>query len=352
MTITRLPVWSIVAPLLGAVVFGAYVTLHAGWLVALAFPVLLGCVLASVQHAEIVAHRIGQPYGTLVLAVAVTAIEVGLILTLMAGGGPDSLARDTVFAAVMIILNGIVGLSLLAGGSRHREQLFHQRGVNASLATLATLLILTLVLPDYTIAAPGAYYDPRQLGMIAAVSLVLYLTFVVVQTVRHRDYFLTGMEAHEGVPTNAVSAASAVLLLISLVGVVLLAKAVAPAITWAVDAAGAPPAVVGIIIAAIVLLPEGLSALKAARADQVQTTLNLSLGSAIASIGLTIPAVAVYSLATGTNIQLGIGPKGFVLLGLSLFVTSLSLGAGATTVLQGVIHLAIFATYLAVTVVP
>ena len=320
---------------------------------------MLASVLAAVHHAEVIAHRLGEPYGTLVLAIAVTIIEVALIVSLMLSGGPatTALARDTVFAAVMIILNGMVGLCLLVGSSHHGEQSFGKYGVNAALATLAAIAVLTMVLPNYTTSTPGPYYNTAQLAFIAVVSVVLYGTFVLVQTVRHRDYFLPDdADAHEDIhalpPSNSVALASLGLLLACLGAVVLLAKALAPSIESAVSQAGAPKAVVGVIIAFVVLLPEGLAALRAARANRLQTSLNLALGSALASIGLTIPAVAVVSLATGWTLTLGLDAKSSVLLMLSLLVATLSLGTGRTTVLQGVVHLVIFATYLFTTVIP
>lgn len=329
------------------------------WYAAFLAAGLLGSVLAAVHHAEVVAHRVGEPYGTLVLAVAITVIEVALIVSLMLAGGPTTaaLARDTVFAAVMLILNGMMGLCLLMGGSRHHEQTFSLDGVSASLATLAAIVTLTLVLPNYTTTTPGPVYSNSQLGFIAVVSLVLYGTFVLVQTVRHRDYFLppnasVDEEVHAAPPTNQAAWTSAALLVVCLVAVVLLGKALAPTIESAVAAAGAPKALVGIIIAAVVLLPEGLAAVRAARANRLQTSLNLALGSALASIGLTIPAVAIVSLATGWTLTLGIDIKSTVLLLLSLLVATLSLGTGRTTVLQGTVHLVLFAVYLFTTVVP
>ena len=320
---------------------------------------LVGTVLSAVHHAEVVAHKVGEPYGTLVLALAITVIEVALIVSMMLAGGPETtaLARDTVFAAVMLILNGIVGLCLLVGGSRYREQTFGQLGVSASLTTLAAIAALTLVLPNYTTTTPGPMYSPSQLAFVAVVSLVLYGTFVLVQTVRHRDYFLppeatTDEDAHAAPPQGKLAAASAGLLLLALVAVVLMAKALAPTIEGAVASAGAPKAVVGIIIAMVVLLPEGLAAFRAARANRLQTSLNLALGSALASIGLTIPAVAIVSLATGWTLTLGLDIKSSVLLLLSLFVSTLSLSTGRTTVLQGTVHLVLLATYLFTTIVP
>ena len=358
-----LPAWSVAAPIAGWVLLAStQVTLPEALDLAHTLALALGLfisVLAAVHHAEVVAHRVGEPYGTLVLALAVTVIEVALIVSLMLAGGPSTtaLARDTVFAAVMIILNGIVGLCLLVGGSRFHEQSFTLHGVSASLATLAAIAVLTLVLPNYTTSAPGPAYSASQLGFIAVISVVLYGTFVLVQAVRHRDYFLPlnalGDEAvHAPPPSLKATVLSAVLLLICLVAVVLLAKSLAPTIEGAVAAVGAPKALVGVIIAAVVLLPEGLAALRAAQSNRLQTSLNLALGSALASIGLTIPAVAMVSLITGWTLTLGLDTKSVVLLLLSLFVATLSLGTGRTTVLQGTVHLVIFAVYLFTTIVP
>ncbi len=354
-----LPWWSITAPVAGWLVLAGTIAGLGGVFLFVVAAALMGCVLAAVHHAEVIAHRVGEPYGTLLLALAITIIEVALIVVLMLAGGPSTsaLARDTVFAAVMIILNGIIGLCLLLGASRHGEQSFGRYGVNASLATLAAIVVLTLVLPNYTTSTPGPVYSASQLGFIAVISLVLYGTFVLVQTVRHRDYFLlppsaANQQTHAAPPPNRAAWLSLALLLASLVAVVLLAKSLAPTIEAAVAAAGAPPALVGIIIATLVLLPEGLAALRAARANELQTSMNLALGSALASIGLTIPAVAIVSLATGWTLTLGIDLKSTVLLVLSLLVATLSLGTGRTTVLQGMVHLVIFAVYLFTTVVP
>jgi Ca2+:H+ antiporter len=321
---------------------------------------LIGAVLAAVHHAEVVAHKVGEPFGTLVLAVAVTVIEVALIVSLMISGGEAerALARDTVFAAVMIILNGLLGLCLLMGALRHREQVFGQAGVSASLATIAALAVLALVLPNYTVTTAGPTYSNSQLAFVGLVSLVLYGVFVLVQTVRHRDYFLPAGDsaadetAHAEAPSSAAALASLALLLASLGAVVLLAKGLAPAMKAGVKAVGAPEAVVGVAIAALVLLPEGLAAVRAARTNRLQTSLNLALGSALASIGLTIPTVAAVSLVLGWPLSLGLDAKGTVLLLLTLIVATLSLGAGRTTVLQGVVHLVIFAVYLFTTFSP
>lgn len=357
--VSLLPVWTVVAPFLGWLLLAGQVfDIGSGYQFVLAAGLLAG-ILAAVHHAEVVAHRVGEPYGTLVLAGAITAIEVALIVTLMLAGGEATaaLARDTVFATVMIILNGIVGLCLLVGGSRFGEQRFGLLGVSASLSTLAAIVVLTLILPNYTTTNVGPSYSPSQLGFVAIVCLMLYGTFVFVQTVRHRDYFLPPEAAndeslHAQPPSNREASTSALLLMIGLGAVVLLAKAISPAIEAAVASIGAPTALVGVIIATIVLMPEGLAALRAARSNRLQTSLNLALGSALASIGLSIPAVAIVSIVNGWELTLGIDAKSTVLLVLSLLVATLSLGTGRTTVLQGTVHLVIFAVYLFTTIVP
>jgi Ca2+:H+ antiporter len=354
-----LPWWTILFPVLGVVAILLSLAKFGGIGTGAAIVILIGSVLAAVHHAEVVAHRVGEPFGTLVLAIAVTVIEVSLIVSLMLSGGSDAatLARDTVFAAVMIILNGIVGLCLLAGGIRHREQRFTLRGVSATLGVLAAMAVLALVLPNYTATTPGPTYAPSQLVFVAIVSLILYGTFVMVQTVRHRDYFLPSGEtlpadAHAEPPTDAAAWSAFAVLLIALVAVVLLAKDLSPVVEGAILGAGLPLALVGVVIAALVLAPESLAAYRAATRNRLQTSLNLALGSALATIGLTIPAVAIVSLVLGLPLSLGIDAKSMTLLALSLFVATLSLGTGKTTVLQGAVHLVIFAAYLFVTVVP
>ena len=349
--------WTWAAPALGwLVILGTGVAAIPHLLVA---AVLIATVLAAVHHAELIAHRVGEPFGTLLLAVAVTVIEVGLIITLMAAAGDDAatLARDTVFAAVMIILNGLVGVCILIGAIRHREQTFQQTGVSASLATLSALTVLTLVLPNFTVSEPGPVYSAPQLAFVAVISFILYATFVSVQTVRHRDYFLPALKAedleeHAEPPSKGQALVSAALLLACLVAVVLLAKALSKPIEAAVNEAGAPRAVVGVIIAALVLLPESVAAARAALANRLQTSLNLGLGSTLATIGLTIPAAAAVSLITAVPIALGLDAKSTVLLFLTLLVAALSLGTGRTTVLQGMVHLMIFGVYLFTTIVP
>ena len=357
MTAARTPWWAWAWPLAAWLVLVlASLVGKSALLNAVAGVVLVATVFAAVYHAEVVAHRTGEPFGTLVLALAVTIIETALIVsaTLAAPAENAGLARDTIFAAVMIVCNGIVGACLLWGGARHHEQAFQVQGASAALAVLAALTVLTLVLPNF-VTTPGPSFSTAQLAFDGAVSLALYAAFVFVQTVRHRDYFLAAgsdEEAHAPPPSDKIALVSGALLLVCLVAIVGLAKALTPAVELGVARLEMPRAVVGIIIAALVLLPEGLAAVRAARADRLQTSLNLALGSSLATIGLTIPAVAAVSIVLRQPLELGLDAKEEVLLLLTLLVSVITLGTGRTTVLQGIVHLVIFAVFLFFAVLP
>lgn len=358
MKTSHAPWWSWVWPALAWAVLAASYVLgggHPAFSIA-AGVALIAAVFAAVYHAEVVAHRVGEPFGTIVLAIAVTVIEVALIVSMMVGKGPEtaSLPRDTVFAAVMIACNGVVGICLLVGGARHREQGFQVTGANAALAVLAALTVLSLVLPNFTLTTSGPFFSTSQLIFAGVASLVLYGSFIFVQTVRHRDYFLPLEDTTEPTapPSNRATLASLILLVLCLVAVVLLAKSLTPALENAVAWLKAPQPVIGVVIAILVLLPEGLAALKAAQANRLQTSLNLALGSSLATIGLTIPTVAAVSIALDRPIALGLDPKEEILLALTLLLGVITLGTGRTTVLQGIVHLSIFATFLFLSVVP
>jgi Ca2+:H+ antiporter len=354
--------WTTIVPLLAiaALTLTWERDLVAGLVVAVA-AILAGAVLAAVHHAEMVALRVGEPFGSLVLAVAVTVIEVALIVTLMISGGPQasSLARDTVFAATMITCNGIVGLSLLLGALHHGLTLFNAEGSGAALATVATLATLSLVLPTFTTSRPGPEFSSSQLVFAAAASLVLYVMFVLTQTVRHRDFFLpvtadgaVEVEQHAAPPPGRAAAASLCLLLVALVAVVGLAKVVSPAIEAGVAAVGFPSSFVGVVIALLVLLPETLAAARSARRNQIQISLNLGFGSAMASIGLTIPAIAVASIWLQGPLLLGLGPTQLVLLALTIIVAALTVVPGRATRLQGGVHLVLFAAFVFLSINP
>lgn len=357
------PTWTTVAPVL------ALLVLVPSWgrdpgpvLVVVVAVALVGAVLVAVHHAEVVAHRVGEPFGSLVLAVAVTVIEVGLIVTLMVSGGDEtaSLARDTVFAAVMITCNGILGLSLLLGALRHDVVEFNREGSGAALATVVTLAVMCLVLPTFTTSRPGPEFSTAQLTFAALASLVLYAAFVVTQTVRHRDFFLPvspggavlDEDVHAEPPTPRAALVSLGLLVVALVAVVGLAKVESPAIEDGVAVIGFPPSFVGVVIALLVLAPETLAAANAARRDRLQTSLNLALGSAMASIGLTIPAIAVATIWLEGPLLLGLGSTQMVLLAVTVVVAVLTVVPGRATRLQGVVHLVLLAGFLFLAVAP
>lgn len=354
--------WTVIAPILGmAVLAGVWGRELGAVLVIVAAVALIGTVLAAVHHAEVVAHRVGEPFGSLVLAVAVTVIEVALIVTVMAGGGSEAetLARDTVFAAVMITTNGIVGIALLVGALKYGTTLFNPEGSGAALATVATLATLGLVLPTFTTSEAGPEYSSSQLIFAALASITLWGLFVFTQTVRHRDFFLpvtedgvVAEETHADPPSGRTALLSLVMLMIALVGVVGLAKAESPAIKAGVLAAGFPASSVGVAIALLVLLPESIAATRAAARDRIQTSINLGYGSAIASIGLTIPVIAVASFFMDGPLLLGLGSTEIVLLGLTVVVSVLTIVPGRATRLQGGVHLVLLAAYLFLAINP
>lgn len=331
------------------------------WFIVLMGVALIGAVLAAVHHAEVVAHKTGEPYGTLVLAICITIIEVSLIVSLMIAGkeGSEVIARDAVFATIMIIMNGIIGLCIFVGGLSHHELSFRNEGTNSMLAVITALATFILVLPIVTVSAPGPTFTTSQLAFAGISTLVLYVAFLFFQTISHRDYYLpkakdkkTDSNFHALKPSNTKTAVSGILLFASLIAVVALAKLLSPTIEAAVQAAGAPKAVVGIAIAFLVLLPESFAALRAARANRLQSSLNLALGSALASIGLTIPAVAAIAIFFDMPLTLGISNLNMILMYLSFFIGALTLAIGRTTLLQGVVHLIIFFEYLFLSLVP
>lgn len=362
--------WTIVAPAVAVVVLALTWGTHPGAVVNVVVGVtLIAAVLAGVHHAEVVAHRVGEPFGSLVLAVAVTVIEVALIVTLMITGSGDTstLARDTVFAAVMITVNGIVGIALVVGALRHRLAVFNPEGTGSALATVIALAGLTLVVPTFTTSEPGPVFTGSQLAFAAVASLALYGAFVFTQTVQHRDFFLpvaTGAPAtgtdpadadqdgHADPPTDRDALTSAGLLLVALVCVVGLAKVESYAIEDTVAAMGLPHAVVGVVIALLVLLPESIAAVRAAARDRVQISLNLAYGSAMASIGLTIPSIAVASIWLDGPLALGLEPLQLVLLLLSSVVAVLTVVPGRGKPLNGAVHLVLFAAFLFLTAAP
>jgi Ca2+:H+ antiporter len=278
---------------------------------------------------------------------------------MMIAGGDDmaALPRDAIYAAVMIICNGVVGICVLLGGLAHREQTFRVEGAGAGLAALIVMSTLTLVLPVFTTSTPAGTYTSSQLAFVAVASAALWAIFVFIQTVRHRDYFIPANHAadpdvHADPPTAREAGMSFALLLLSLVAVVGLAKMLSPAIEAAVEAANAPRVVVGIVIAVLVLLPETWAAVRAARADRLQGSMNLAIGSALASIGLTVPIVVLASIVLGLPLVLGLDPKDMGLLALTFLVSAVTLGTGRTYMMQGAVHLVILAAFLFLALVP
>jgi Ca2+:H+ antiporter len=318
--------------------------------------ILFGTVFAAVHHAEVIAERIGEPYGTLLLTLAVTVIEVALIATIMLGEKPvPTLARDTVFAVVMIVCNGLVGVCILGGGLRYREQDFQISGANLYLSVLIVLATITLILPNYTLTTPGPLYSAAQLGFVSVVTIILYAVFLYTQTIRHRDYFIIESDGagEDAVRTsNRTLMLSTALLLVSLLAVVLLAKKFSLVVDAGTAAIGAPPAFAGILVALLILLPESVAAIAAARKNDLQKSINLALGSSLATIGLTIPAVAIAAYALDKTLLLGLDQREVVLLVMTFFISMLTFGIGRTNILFGLVHLLVFAVFVFMVFVP
>ena len=319
--------------------------------------VMLGAIFAAVHHADAIAHRIGEPGGTLVLTFAVTVIEVALIESVVfTQNSPPALARDTVFSAIMIVCNGLVGLCVLLGGLRHREQEFQTSGAGVYLSLLGALSVLTLVLPNYTLTTTGPYFSPTQLVFVSVITAALYATFLFIQTSRHADYFRAESkmpaDGEPSYPSNKAVAFGVILLLAALGGVIFIAEEFAGFMEAGLDEIGAPPAVAGIIIAMVVMGPESITAVRAARRDELQKSINVALGSSLATIGLTVPAVAITNVVLGRQLELGLSQRDTLLLALTLFLSTLTFGTGRTNILSGLIHLLVFATFVFLVFIP
>jgi Ca2+:H+ antiporter len=341
-----------------AAIFGVSFTPSASGLVfaVVLLVILFGTVFAAVHHAEVIAERIGEPYGTLLLTLSVTVIEVALIATLMLGEkAVPTLARDTVFAVVMIICNGLVGICIMAGGLRYREQDVQVSGSNLYLSVLAVLATITLILPNYTLTTPGPIYSATQLGFVSVVTILLYGLFLYTQTVRHRGYFMGSRDHADdsaGLISNRDLALSVVLLLVALLAVVLLAKKFSLVVDAGAAMIGAPPAFAGVLVALLILLPESVAAISAARKNDLQKSINLALGSSLATIGLTIPAVAVAAYVLHKELVLGLSAQDTVLLILTLVLSMLTFGTGRTNILFGLVHIVVFAVFIFLVFVP
>jgi Ca2+:H+ antiporter len=346
----RIPLHTIILPVLGVAAWLIVGKVGVELLAIVIAALLLGNVVSAVHHAEVVALRVGEPFGTLVLAFAVTVIEVGLIISMMLGGEPNpALLRDSVHAVVMLVLHGLAGLCIVVGAFRQRETEFRVEGANAFLAVLIPMAILVLVLPNYVVSAPGPFYSPVQLAFVSAACIGLYVAFLFIQTNWHQAFFLPpseGNAANQARPSGRIAMASVGLLSLALLVVVLLAKSLAPGLEAGVEALGAPIAVVGVIIAAIVLLPEMAAAVRVAARNRLQASINLALGSAVASIGLAVPSVALVPSWIGQPLQLGISEGGSVLMALGFVVAIITYGTGRTNLLSGIVHLVLLATYV------
>ena len=324
-------------------------TLMLGWL----FAVIMGAAFAVVHHAEGLAIRLGEPLGTLVLTLAVIGIEVMMISAVMlTGEGKPALARDAMFGVVMIVLNGMIGLSLLLGGLRHREQEYNLQGANSFLSLIVPLTVLGLVLPNFTEASPGPTLSAFQSAFMVVMSIAIYVLFLIIQNWRHREYFvrpvagqaIAATEGNHG-ETNSLTY-HGILLVTYLLPVVFLAEEIALPIDHGIEVLHAPAALGGFLVAALILSPESLSATRAALANDLQRSINILLGSVLASIGLTIPAVLTIGLVTGKTVVLGLDPANSVLLVLTLAVSALTFARDRTNVLLGAVHLLLFLAYV------
>ncbi|MGA7808873.1 calcium:proton antiporter [Bradyrhizobium sp.] len=360
---SQTPKSAVIFPALAVMLFGIVTATHYEFALspdglvfaALLLAILFGTVFAAVHHAEVIAHAIGEPFGTLLLTLSVTVIEVALIATIMLGDrAAPTLARDTVFAVVMIVCNGLVGVCIFIGGLRYREQDFQVAGANLYLSVLFMLATITLVLPNYTLTTPGPVYSEAQLGFVSIVTILLYGVFLYTQTIRHRDYFVAGTNpAEEGSLIHGrMLGLSIGLLLLSLLSVVLLAKKFSLVVDIATAAIGAPPAFAGVVVALLILLPEGVAAISAARHNNLQKSINLALGSSLATIGLTIPAVAAAAYFLNKQLVLGVNAQEMVLLLLTFMLSLLTFGTGRTNILFGLVHIVVFAVFAFMVFIP
>ena len=313
------------------------------------FAAILWLAFGVVRHADALAVRLGEPFGTVILTLAVIGIEVAMIAAVsLSGNAHPGLARDTMFAVVMIVLTGMLGGTLLAGGLRHHRQEYNLSGANTYLAVLVPLAVLTLIVPRFTTSAPGGNVSLLQAVFLLVTSAGLYVTFLLVQTGSQASFFLipgTDHGHHHGEPPYA-TLTHAILLVAMMLPVVLLAKNLGKLVDHAVDSLGAPAALGGFLVAVLVLAPEGVSALRAALDNRLQRTINILLGSATSTIGMTVPVVLTIGLVSGRTLELGLESADIVMLTLTLFTSVITLATGRTTLLQGVVHLIIFAAYI------
>jgi Ca2+:H+ antiporter len=362
------------APLLaGAATTAIFFTVGKGWtedfshpiltaaLLVWLFAVMVWCAFGVVRHAEVLAERLGEPYGTLILTIAVISIEVAIMATVMLHGEPNpTLPRETVFAVLMIVLNGMVGASVMIGALRHHQQQYNLQGAVAFLAVITCLAVISLVLPSFTVSTPDHSMTALQAVVFGSLTAALYGGFLVIQTMRHSAFFMeaertpaarrrAGAQAHHHAESHGPAYASlvhAVLLLATLLPVVLLSKPLANVIDYGIEELKAPTALGGILIAILVLSPEGLTSFQAAGRNQLQRSVNLSLGSALSTIGLTIPTMLAISLLTGAPLELGLVPVETILLVLTLFIAQMTFSGAPTNILLGGVHLVLFVAFV------
>ncbi|MGZ5849982.1 MAG: calcium:proton antiporter [Methyloceanibacter sp.] len=322
------------------------------------FGVMLWCAFGVVRHADALAGKLGEPYGTLVLTLSVIVIEVSLITAIMLHGENNpTLARDAMFATLMIVLNGMIGTALIMGALRYWEQEYNLEGARAFLVVIAAVAVFALIIPNYTKTVPDPLLSPFQAGLFAIITILFYGVFLVIQTVRHRAFFaepngnVEHVKAYDSRRLHHHGTGSLtyhlVMLMLTLLPIVLLSEFLAVIVDLGIEQLGMPPELGGILIAILVLSPEGLTAMHAALANQLQRAVNVCLGSALATIGLTIPAVLTMALVAKRDVHLGLDQLQAVLLVLTLFVSALTFGGTRTNVLQGVVHLLLFVVYIA-----
>jgi len=320
--------------------------------------------LRVVGHADELAVLLGEPSGTLILTLSVGSIEIMIIgAVMLTGDANPTLARNTMFSVVMIMMNGLVGLALLLGGLRYREQEYNLRGVSAYLGVIVVLAVVGLILPNYTITTLGPTLSRGQQVFLISMCLSLYAVFLLLQTTRHRSDFAE-VSPLAGPVADSVQAveqgrsrATAVLrhtgwMMLLLVATVLLAEDLAVNLNTAIEVFGLPEALRALLIAVLVLVPESVAAIHAARANQIQRSMNLLFGSVLATLAMTIPAVIIVAMAGHTTLELGLPPEGQVMPALTLFAAALTFGSGRTNVLQGVVHLSLFLAYLLLIFIP
>ncbi len=354
----------------GLVTVALFIYFGTSWLADLSNSAWYGCLLVwlfaamlwlsfgVVRHAECLAVILGEPYGTLILTLSVITIEVVMISAIMLSGAKNpALARDTMFSVLMIVLNGMVGLTLLAGGFRHHEQEYNLHGANSYLAVIIPVGMLGLVLPRFAESTPDASPSTLLAWFLLMESTLLYVIFLKLQTMGHRHFFVhpatgaqSGTENEDNHDDHDFVVRSVpyhtILLILMLLVIVLLSKKMAVLVDHGIDSLGAPQALGGFLVAALVLSPEALAAVRASLADRIQRSINICLGSALATIGMTVPAVLAIALFTGMNVQLGLGNEDLVLLFVTFMVSILTFGSGRTNVLLGAVHLTLFLSYV------